>query len=213
MNIAFDGNVFTGKTTLIKKITQTGRYAVVPEYPCYISKVKNIPACPVEFREHYSYLLADSLRQKDLSSEINLLDRSFVSLAAHIYALYKIGRVDWRKNHLAAFSELLEQKSIIIPDFFVFVFADYKTAKERFSADQCLSENKGTSPLFIEPDYFSAVDEFNRLWQRGIDCGLTVKCDGGSMESIVVANIKGGKFKKIAKKRVLELMESIFFMN
>lgn len=217
MNIAFDGNVFTGKTTFIKKIAGLGNFNIIKEYPYFVNKINPDIVLPSKFLEHYKYLLADSLRLAQLRAGDNLLDRCFVSLSAHIYALNKIGQIDFRSEHLFVLEKLFKQKKIIIPDFYIFVTCGYSGAKKRFLADKRLVRTKRTPPIFIRRDYYAAIDEFNQLWQKDIikNNGLIIKNVGGTKINIdkMIANIKKKKCALLSAKRIVKIIKSIFYIN
>lgn len=211
MIIAFDGNVFVGKTTLIERLVNLGDYNIIPEYSNFVKKIKKKNFLPLAWREHMSYLLVDALRDDSLNNKINLLDRSFVSQSAHIFALYKVGGPDLRPQHLKALADLLSHKDIIIPDIFIFVTSSFKIAKKRFDTNH----TKGTKTIYIEPEYFRAVDNFNRSWQKGIGAGMAIS-NGVSYKSAaqkLTAMCQYKKRNRMTAKQIIDLTWSIFFAD
>lgn len=149
MIIALDGNVFVGKTTLCNIFSKKNNYNVVLEYSDFINKTKNKSFKQVSFLEHSKYLKLDNIRKKYLKNNINFVDRSFVSLSAHIYALYKNGIADFRREHINMFHQLLKNNYIIIPNCYVFVTCNYNCAKKRFLLEKRI-DGKGNANIFYK---------------------------------------------------------------
>lgn len=96
-----------------------------------------------------------------VSDKINLLDRSFISLFAHVWTVYKRG-IDIREETLREFVLLLKADKIIIPTFFINVECSYALAKERFIDDKKSLSHKNTAKYLINEDYFRSVQQFNK---------------------------------------------------
>jgi deoxyadenosine/deoxycytidine kinase len=212
MIIALDGNVFVGKTTLCNIFSKKNNYNVVLEYSDFINKTKNKSFKQVSFLEHSKYLKLDNIRKKYLKNNINFVDRSFVSLSAHIYALYKNGIADFRREHINMFHQLLKNNYIIIPNCYVFVTCNYNCAKKRFLLEKRIDGKKGTPTFFINKGYFLAINEFNSLWQKNIKSGLIINTNHSAEKNNQIG-INNNFFKKLTKKQIITITESIFFSN
>jgi len=211
MIISLDGNVFVGKTTLCNILSKRNSCNIILEYSDFIKEIDK-PLQQFVFSEHEKYLKTDVIRKKYLKKGINFLDRSFVSLSAHIYAGYKIRIADFRKKHINLFSKLLNNDSIIIPNYYIFVTCDYNRAKKRFFLEKEIYKEKRTSQFFIDKDYFLAIDEFNGLWQKSIKNGLSVNTsnDNKRNNEIYFDNKLG---RKLNKKQIIKIIKSIFWQE
>ena len=163
MIIAFDGNVYTGKTTLIATLAKKMDANIVKEYSAYFDET-------TEERENgdnhlkiqHKYFTLDQKRKFSLSSKkINLLDRSFISLFAHVWALYNCG-IDIRKEVLGWFSFLLNKNEIIIPAVYIYVHCPFDLVKRRFLYNEKYGIPKNTADYLIEQKYFNSVRTFNK---------------------------------------------------
>jgi|AntRauTorcE11897_2_1112592.scaffolds.fasta_scaffold14689_2 deoxyadenosine/deoxycytidine kinase len=210
MIIALDGNVFVGKTTLCNILSKNNNNNVILEYSDFVNKFKNKLSQEFSFLEHSEYLNIDDSRKKYLIKGINFLDRSFVSLSAHTYAIYKNGIADFRKKHINLFNKLLNNNSIIIPDYYIFVTCDYACAKKRFLLEQITHGKKGTPQFFIDKDYFLAINEFNELWQKNIENGLFIDTSHTNKKNNLV-DIDKNFNKKLTKKQIVSITKSIFW--
>ncbi len=209
MIISLDGNVFTGKTTLCNILSKKNSCNVVLEYSDFIDKIDK-SSKEFNFLDHDEYLKIDIIRKKYLKSGINFLDRSFVSLSAHIYAVYKIGDADFRKNHINLLNKFLDDNNIIIPDFYIFVICDYDNAKKRFLREKEVYNKKGTPELFINKNYFLAINEFNKLWQKNIKNGIIINTNNtNKIDNQIDFSEKTNK--KLTKKQIIKITESIFW--
>lgn len=213
MIISFDGNVFAGKTTLIDYLAGEIKCRRVAEQTFFIGKIKKEKNYPLELREHLRYLQADRLRIKMIGEGINLLDRSFVSLSAHVYALYYYSGIDLREKHMQFLQSLLSRGKIIVPDIFVFVFSKRIVAHKRFLADR-RDGGRGTPAMYLDKNYYYAVEKFNLLWQKGSKRGCVVehgKVNYKSVKTEILLTNK--KNKRMPPTEIINLTEAIFFNN
>ncbi len=160
--IAFDGNVFVGKSTLLGKLSERIDGMVIPEHSFFVGQVPvdgTHKQCSIQTQE--VYLKAESSRVPLIGIGTNLLDRSYLSLVAHTYAVNKLRIVDMRRDFLGMLMSAMENGRVIIPDAYIVVRCGYAIAKSRFVLG---CEEKGTDDLYISKEYFSAVDEFNSRW-------------------------------------------------
>ena len=162
MIIAFDGNVYTGKTTLIKALSKKIHANIVSEYSEYFNEAKKQSKKRMDhLKIQLEYLKLDQKRRTSLSSkQMNLLDRSFISLFAHVWATYNAG-IDIRRETLKEFAIFLKRNKIIIPTIYVDVYSPLDIVKERLSQNKKLRILKNTADYLIEEDYFNSIQIFN----------------------------------------------------
>jgi len=188
MIIAFDGGVYTGKTTLINSLIKHYDYYKISEYSNFFSESK-INRC----KEGYlaiqnKYLEIDVLRKKFINhNKINLLDRSFISLTAHVWALYKIKIVDIREEYLKKLFFLMDNNKIIFPNLFVHVTCNYKSAKARYKQNEKTLNAKKTLGYFIDLNYFNLIKLFNKRVSFFIP-SLEINTDKGFIINIIKVN-------------------------
>lgn len=163
--ISFDGNVYTGKTTLIYKIKGKLNANVVKEHSAFIDEKEYAHKGAWQLQK--AYLKAEEKRLICLSdSEINLLDRSIVSQAAHVYACYHLNIIDLRREFISYISKNTEK--IIIPNLYIHIKCPYGAAKKRFLIRENSNEKKDTASLLIDKTYFYLIDKFIRLLFKGL---------------------------------------------
>ncbi|QQS16053.1 MAG: deoxynucleoside kinase [Candidatus Moraniibacteriota bacterium] len=162
--ISFDGNVYTGKTTLIRFLSDNYGYVSVDEHSLFIDGVPQRSFYKSEYLNLQDrYLSVDTYRKSFLQTGVNLLDRSFVSVSAHVFALYELGLADIRE----AYFDLLKKKieEIIFPNVFVWVRCGYNISRAR-----CLSVNnrKETEDIYLSNKYFESIEKFNAKWALAV---------------------------------------------
>ena len=162
MIITLDGNVFTGKTSLIEKFRQMEQCSVIPEHGHFLA---DIISGEDAWDMQRKYLGAERRRHEYLSTlsfeTLIILDRSFVSMAAHVVALNALRSIDIRSRFLSELIHDIQSGEVIIPDKFLFVRCGYGTIKARALKDIV----KNTDPLYYDQEYLEVVDNFNRQWQ------------------------------------------------
>ncbi len=162
MIIAFDGNVYTGKTALIRALSKKKDVTIIGEYSEYFNEAKKQRKWGDDYLKiQLEYLKLDQKRELFLSNKkINLLDRSFISLFAHVWAIYNAG-VDIRKETLKGFTIFLKMDKIVIPTIYINVYCPFDTAKKRFLRNKRFGTPKNTADYLIEKEYFDSIKIFN----------------------------------------------------
>ncbi len=166
--VALDGNVYSGKTTLAK--IMSGVY--VPEHTDFPIAPK-----PDPLDTQKEYLMIDNIRKRHINGgEVNFLDRSFISLCGHVWALYRSGQ-DIRKPFFLEMIKAIKKDCLIIPNSYVFVKCEYETALKRYNLGE-LEKPKRTNFSFITQEYFDSIDEWNLLWQKNCNAPtITIDTD------------------------------------
>lgn len=171
MIISFDGNVYAGKTTVINQISSDLGAKSISEHGIFLESCDFQDPWDLQLR----YIEAEARRAKlKIADGIQLLDRSFVSMAAHVYAIYKIGKVDMRALFLEKMSSRMIINQVLIPDFFCFVRCSSDVIHARISMDNV----RGTDPLYYTESYLEAIDAFNEAWIRKVD-GIVIDTNTG----------------------------------
>lgn len=164
--IAFDGNVYTGKTGIIKKFCSEYKFSYIKEYSEYfqIKSLEQNLGVDKYLKRQYQYLIVDKLRSKDItSSKINLLDRSYISLSAHVLALYITYKIDIRKEFLGLLRQFINERKIILPNAFVYIKCELDCVKKRINQK---GQRKNMPRFYIDKCYFKSIDYFNQRWSK-----------------------------------------------
>lgn len=174
MIISFDGNVFVGKTTIISNLSSKFGFNKIPEYSDFLNGISLNRDYKNEHKNNQEkYLMVDKERIDLIKDGINLLDRSFVSMSAHVYALNKINDIDIRDFYITRLDIYLSKKEIIIPNKYIIILSTHKIAYKRFTDGHSV---KGTEPKYINKDYFNYINEFNLRWLE-LASGLMINSD------------------------------------
>ena len=162
--ISFDGNVYSGKSTLINLVSEGNN--VIGEHSQYFNERDFLLKDQLIIQR--KYLEIDALRINELVEGINLLDRSLISLAAHVWAIQNIGGKDIRKEFIKDI--FIEQKNKpIIPHVFVFVKCSRETTLRRFKDNENTVNSKGTLPYLLSYDYFRLINIFLKRISKKIN--------------------------------------------
>ncbi|PIS07519.1 hypothetical protein COT78_03220 [Candidatus Berkelbacteria bacterium CG10_big_fil_rev_8_21_14_0_10_43_13] len=161
INIAFDGNVFVGKTTFLKKLAKEKSFNYIPEHSDFL-KVSN---SAIEHRKtlpaaHLDFVRSDFLRIEYLKDGVNLLDRSFVSFSAFTYAFERMGQLDMRENFLGLLQDMLQKQRIVIPTHYIHLKSNYEIARQRFVQNK----KQQTPDFLIEKFFFDYFDLYCKRW-------------------------------------------------
>lgn len=177
MIITFDGNVFVGKTSLIKELASLYDFNIIPEQGFFIKGEILTHAVTAEDQAIFlqsKYLEAENKRCLYLNTtKTSLLDRSFVSMAAHIFALYLVNGIDIRDWFLNEIRRQTESGKVIIPDIFCFIKCNHEIIRER--ADK--NKNRNTDQVYLTEKYLDAIEIFNQAWIQKVN-GITLDTEG-----------------------------------
>jgi deoxyadenosine/deoxycytidine kinase len=157
--IALDGNVYTGKTSLINEFSKKKTINVLPEYASFFNETEFRYLSPIEIQ--HKYLEAEKIRKSKLSFKKNtLLDRSIISQAGFVYASYKQGNFDLRKEFLYSLKQMQKNNELIIPHHFVHIKCDFKILKKRYIEEEKSENAKNTDCKLLSKEYCFLLDEF-----------------------------------------------------
>lgn len=163
MIIAFDGNVFSGKTCFIESLRALHAVTVISEHSHFLDDARLIED---DWSTHMEYIEAETRRVNCLPDTVAgrpiLLDRSLVSMAAHVSALFTTRSIDLRGRCLDELLARIQSKRVILPDKFCFVVCDYAILQDRALKDTA----KRTDRFYYDNGYLEAIDAFNHAWQR-----------------------------------------------
>lgn len=160
--IAFDGNVYTGKTTIINQLSSLNNSLIIEEYEVMDQNVSLDSA--EDFLNLQLLYLDQELKRKKLlnesESDFIYIDRSFFSLSAHVYAIKKIRNIDIRKPFLSKLNYFIENCMIEIPLFFCFLTCPETVIKKRYEKGESLLRRKNTPSIYVSENYLKAIEEF-----------------------------------------------------
>lgn len=180
MIISLDGNVFSGKTTLIKKITKTSDYERVNDHSDYLRDFFSEPYSHESAKARQNRYLGAERKRKQLSRSNNLLlDRSFVSMSAHVYALAMTDGGDIRDWYLSKLESNIKAHNFLVPDLYIFTKVKHEDALERYKNDS----EKQTPRRLLNKDYFTIIDRYNKIWVDKFE-GLTLNTSKQSVKTL-----------------------------
>ena len=185
MILAFDGNVFTGKSTLIKALAPLLNASTVNEQGYFLELENGTSHHTVGVKENaiflqLRYLDAEEKRLAHFDAEaMNLLDRSFVSMAAHVFALNYVNGIDIRNWFLRELEERISSCKVAIPTLFCFITCSHETIRARILKDN----SRNTDTVYYSEKYLEAIDTFDRFWVGKTE-GLTI-----DIESVVLLKL------------------------
>ena len=184
MIIAFDGNVYTGKTTLIKELNEKMNCCVVPEYCEFINSDQLSDSESAVSRQR-KYLLIEQKRSRLVNKDKTMLvDRSFISLAAHVWTLYKLGIADIRADFAHDLAKQAEKGTIIIPDALIHLCAPHSELKKRFEIGEKGPAAKNTHPSLMNCAYLQRIEEFNTHITTCFKPSITINTGGNKADVI-----------------------------
>jgi deoxyadenosine/deoxycytidine kinase len=164
MIVAFDGNVFSGKTSIIKELSSLCNSVYIDEQGAFMkTRVSNhgVSSRDQAISLQLKYLIAEEERCAYIQDDkVNLLDRSFVSMAAHVFALHNIHSIDIREWFLQEIQRRMESGLVIIPDVFCFVRCGHDVISRRIAENK----SKDTDCVYYSDKYLCAIDGFNNKW-------------------------------------------------
>ena len=184
MIITFDGNVFVGKTSLIKELASLYDFNIIPEQGFFIKE--EISSHTITEKKQAIFLQSKYLQAENErclyvnTNKTNLLDRSFVSMAAHIFSLYLVNGIDIRDWFLGEVGRQIELGQIIIPDIFCYIKCDHKIIKERVDNNK----DRNTDGIYFTEKYLDMIEIFNQAWIKKVK-GITL--DTGAILPVLLA--------------------------
>lgn len=180
MIIALDGNVFSGKTTLIKKIAKTSEYERVNDHSDYLRDFYSEPSNYNSAKALQDRYLAAERERKQLSrSKKLLLDRSFVSMSAHVYAQAMTNSNDIRDWYLSKLESNIKANNFLVPELYIFTKVKRGDAIERYKNDS----EKQTPRRLLNKHYFTMIDRYNKIWVDKFE-GLTLNTSQQSVKTL-----------------------------
>jgi len=182
--ISFDGNTYLGKTQIILKLKDAFNAAVIEEYDTDLHVLEGKDH---EQKQLY-YFSLERERLHDLSRIANslcLLDRSFLSVAAHSFAVSRIERRAYFSETLEEVGKSLLSQTVIVPDFcFFLVQNDAGFEYQDF-------HSKGGEDILYSQRYRYCIDEFYlRVSKFAGNRDSFYICDAAEKQDAMLAKIK-----------------------
>lgn len=153
--VAIDGNVNTGKTSLLKNIMK--RY---PEF-CAADEYEIINE-ENPFKRQFLYMIQDESRIGN-SENNTILDRSIISLSAYAFWLFKIQNIDIRSEFHSAYINSLAKGKNKVPNRVIICSQKYDAIVSSYETNRLI---KGTAPVYVEREYIDIQEEFLATFQE-----------------------------------------------
>lgn len=148
MITAIEGNVYGGKSSLAQRLGSATGWIIVPEHTAFLPDGDRSDRRSWS-TEQQRYVAAEVKRAELFQQCPLLLDRSVLSLAAHVTILYRLGLADIRVEFLDDLHRLWMLKRIIVPTNVIWIRCPFQVIRQRWSRDN----RRGTDQLFLQPDY------------------------------------------------------------
>ncbi|MFH1589020.1 MAG: deoxynucleoside kinase [archaeon] len=212
MIISFEGNVYSGKTTLISELKKLDKFIIIPEYSYFFKEndFQNLDAWSLQKK----YMETDIQRVILLENgEKSLVDRSILSQAAHVWASYKLNIVDIRKEFLEKLSAMIKQNRIIIPDLFITVKCSHDLIKKRYKLGENSKQKKQTNPLLIKKEYLIQIEYFLKKISSKIPSETIDTTELNEMTSTRILFQKIREHSKSKKYDLFKIIKKQLFQN
>lgn len=152
MTISVDGNVYLGKTELIGQILKKGGFVCLKEYD---TQVDELEALSLYDRQQYYFDLEAERFQKGFTKDDSvLLDRSYLSMMAHSYAVDRLSGTSLFSHTLMILEKNLGIGKVQQMDRMVFLVQNGKYF-HYYDVN-----NKGGEEILYDEIYRNYVDEF-----------------------------------------------------
>lgn len=155
--VAVDGNVNTGKTTLVHDLIKDH-----PDFVC--AEEYSVEIETDAYDRQIKYLLQDEKRIGNTMKNI-IMDRSILSLCAYVYWLYKGQGLDIRTRFYSAYIVSLASCQRI-PNMVVLCYQEKDWIKAAYSSNKDI---KGTDSLLVDDLYLKIQDEFYKSFQEELN--------------------------------------------
>ena len=152
MTISFDGNVYTGKTTLINSLARIYPSSVI------ISEYRNNN----EYLRTHCYIDGQLFFLKQEKQRINImynskgnlffLDRSIFSILSHTYAIDKLNDSSNLIQVIEYVGKMVSKNEVILPDLIITIRNNRDVYTDIL--------NKGTQSIYFDNKYRGFIDEF-----------------------------------------------------
>lgn len=86
-------------------------------------------------------------------------------MAAHVFALYQVHRIDIRMWFLQEIYKRMKSESVAIPDVFCYIKCSHGLIRKRI-LENC---SRNTDPLYYVEEYLCAIDDFNINWSTKVN--------------------------------------------
>ena len=174
MIISVDGNVYLGKTTFLSTLQQalSQESVIIEEYDTQINELEN--KSHHEKQKYYFGLEAERVKlAASCQQSLLLLDRSFLSILAHSYAMSRIEKIDYFTGTLNLWVEHVKQGCVLIPDWYLFFLQEHPQRQYK-DVDE-----KGGEDILYDILYREEIDAFFQRVQREMK-----ECASESLESV-----------------------------
>lgn len=155
--VAIDGNVNTGKTSLLKSMMKKyDEFCAAEEYE--IINEEN------PFKRQFLYMIQDESRIGNCENN-TILDRSIISLSAYVFWLYKEQNIDIRSEFYSAYINSIARGKNEVPNRVIICRQKYDNIVSSYETNRLI---KGTLPVYVEREYFDIQEEFLAAFQEAL---------------------------------------------
>ena len=161
MIISVDGNVYLGKTTFLFNLQKVlcQESVIIEEYNTKLEDLEN--KSHHEKQKYYFDLEAERFKIAAIYKEpLLLLDRSFLSILAHSYAMSRLEKTNYFTETLNLWLEHVKRRCVLIPDQYLF-FLQEDAERQYKDVDK-----KGGESILYDISYREQIDIFFRQVQR-----------------------------------------------
>ncbi|MCP1311570.1 hypothetical protein [Paenibacillus tyrfis] len=174
--VAIDGNVYTGKTTLCQYLKSKGFFTVA-EYEPIVGRTLSRIEIQKMYVDQEQHRMRQMMRELRNGQQIFVLDRSFLSLSAHVKCLLLLEGIDIRESFIDYLEFQLKAGQVIIPRLFIYLQNRWDILYRRYLRGEASVQAKGTPTDLIRPEYYQCIDAFHQKVHRhwGEHCCYTIK--------------------------------------
>lgn len=160
--ISFDGNVFTGKTHIAQCLAYSHCWQYIGEHVDYLFNARRkAPQKEFTWNKHAEYCATEKDRTAQAAAPTVVLDRSFLSLSAHVYCLFKTQKTDLRMQYVDFLKTSLAKKQLLVPNSIVHLHCSRSQGLVRWQQ----GKQKKTPELFLQQRYWDANNTFYTMLQ------------------------------------------------
>lgn len=168
MVIAADGNTYLGKTTYLRSLADEYPeiFVLVEEYDTDLELLKRLPN-HLDRQVYYFSLEEERVhRFGGVKNKSLLLDRSYLSILAHSWAMSHLERRQYYKHTLGLLYKQLEKGLVLVPDRYILFLQE----NENLTYSDCL--NKGSEEILYDTRYRSFINSFFTLLNPALENGF-----------------------------------------
>lgn len=158
--VTIDGNVYTGKTTLCQYLKSRG-FVMVAEYEPVEGRMQSRMHIQKSYVDQEQQRVRQMMRELLNGQQIFVLDRSFLSLAAHVRSLFLLEGIDIRESFTNYLELKLKAGQVVVPRLFIHLQNRWDILYKRYLCGEASVQAKGTPADLIRAEYYRCIDAFH----------------------------------------------------